>query len=231
MQIGPETDVVLFDLDGTLVDHDAAARAGAVHLAAELGLPSPQEQWRRWAEIERRWFLEFERGNVTHIGQRIKRCREFLGDDQLNDAAALQIYDVYVEAYRAAWRTYPDAGDALRRAAASGREVGIFTNGATEMQARKLSATGLHFDGLRLLAATDLGAAKPDPRAYAAAEARLGAAGPGSVALIGDDWHNDVAGARAAGWRAVYLVREGVEAHPVMPRAETPVASLDQIVF
>ena len=62
-------------------------------------------------------------------------------------------------------------------------------------------------------------------------EALLSSGSPGSVALIGDDWRNDVAGARDAGWRAVYLVREGVEAHPVMPRAETPVASLDQIVF
>ena len=231
MQIGSEVGVVLFDLDGTLVDHDAAARAGAVHLATKLGLPSPQEQWRRWAEIERRWFLEFERGTVTHTGQRIRRCREFLGDDQLDDATALRIYDVYVEAYRAAWRTYPDAADALERAAASGREVGILTNGATEMQARKLSATGLDFDGLRLLAATDLGAAKPNPRAYAAAEARLGGAGPGSMLLIGDDWHNDVAAARLAGWQAIYLVREGIAPHRAMPQEETPVASLSQIEF
>lgn len=231
MQIGSDVTTVLFDLDGTLVDHDTAARAGAGHLAARLGLPEPEQQWRRWASIERTWFRRFERGQVTHREQRIHRCRDFLGEDSLSEDEALRVYDIYVRAYRAAWRTYPDAADALTRAAESGRQIGVLTNGATEMQAEKLRATGLDRAGLHLLAATDLGVAKPDPRVYAAAAARLNITEPGRIVLIGDHWHNDVAAARRAGWRAVYVLREGLAPHRAMPRRETPVASLAQIRF
>lgn len=56
-----------------------------------------------------------------------------------------------------------------------------------------------HFDGM--LYSADLGAAKPDPAFYAAAQARLPSADPGEVIFLDDHFAN-VEAASAFGWRA-----------------------------
>ncbi len=209
MNVSDEIGTVLFDLDGTLVDHDSAARAGAVTLARHLGLAEPEEQWRRWRGIERRWFTRFERGQITHTQQRVGRCREFVGRPELSDAEALTVYDTFLTAYRGAWRAYDDALDALSRAIASGRTVGIFTNGVREMQQAKLEHTGLVDERVTLLPTVELGAAKPDPESYRLAGEAIGVGKPAQVLMIGDSWANDVAGPLSVGWRATFLTREG----------------------
>ncbi len=45
---------------------------------------------------------------VTHQGQRIERCREFLGQT-LDDAASLAAYDGYLAADQRNWQAFPDA--------------------------------------------------------------------------------------------------------------------------
>ncbi|WP_244428989.1 HAD family hydrolase [Corynebacterium halotolerans] len=217
---------VLFDLDGTLVDHAAAARAGVDQWCVELGLPAGQ--WNRWRKIERRWFTRFERRQISHLGQRVERAREFLGRPDLSEEEALRLYERYLAVYRANWRAYDDARPALESALVSGATVGVLTNGALSMQTAKLERTGLLLDGVVVLAATDLAAAKPQPEAYATALARLGAEAAGSV-LIGDDWINDVVGARRAGMRGMYLVREGLRRDRRAPVDEPVIASLAEL--
>jgi putative hydrolase of the HAD superfamily len=60
---------------------------------------------------------------------------------------------------------------------------------------------------LRLLSA-ELGALKPDPSVFETAQRRLGLF-PGELAMVGDSWTDDVLGALAAGWTAVWVNREG----------------------
>lgn len=81
---------LLFDLDDTLLDHTGAARDAVDQWCRELGLPEGQHA--RFAAIERTWFSAYERGEVTHQGQRAARCREFLSRE-MNDAEALAAYD------------------------------------------------------------------------------------------------------------------------------------------
>lgn len=224
----PTPDAVLFDLDGTLVDHRSAARAGVDAWCLELGLPSGQ--WDRWFAIERKWFTRFEQRLVSHVGQRIERAREFLGRPDLGEEEALRLYDRYLAVYREHWRAFDDARPALEAALASGATVGILTNGAQEVQTAKMEHTGLLLDDVVILSATRLKAAKPQPEAYAAALDRLKVPADGSV-LIGDDWTNDVVGARRAGMRGVYLLREDVEKHRDCPADEPLIASLDELAW
>lgn len=220
MQLPATTAAVLYDLDGTLVDHDHAARAGVDAWCRELGMSGGQ--WERWSDIEQRWFNRFENGRISHLGQRIGRCREFLGRPELGEAEALELYEFYLAVYRENWRAFPDAAPSLDNALAAGLKVGILTNGAQVMQQAKMESTGLWREGMVMCATVEIGAPKPQPEAYLGALERLGVTAEEAV-MIGDSWPNDVAGARQVGMTAIHLDRGGDSAGSI--------GSLDEIVW
>lgn len=198
-KVFPQVSVVLFDLDDTLIDHSGAARRASISFAEQNGVtPDPQ----RWIEVENRWYKAFERGEVTYLGQRVERTREFLGLD-LNEQEALSLYDGYLSAYRANWKPLPHALDALKSALTS-YKVGIFTNGGRELQTSKLDVCGLNLPDLQMFPATELGAAKPQPESYKAVSDLLQTKAS-SIVLIGDNLINDVTAAQAAGFETIHL--------------------------
>nr|WP_200253285.1 HAD family hydrolase [Corynebacterium pygosceleis] len=220
---GVDYRAIIFDLDGTLIDHVAAAGRAARTWSRELGFTGDQTD--RWFEIERRWFDAYERGLVSHPEQRRGRTREFTGDDTLTDAECDEIFGRFLTLYREAWTAFPDAEPALRRALATGARVGVLTNSVAEVQSAKLSRTGLDLPGVRLLASGDLGVAKPRPECYRKALSILGVA-PHEALMVGDSHVNDVAGPRSAGMTAVWLNREGLPA----VAGESGIRSLDEFL-
>lgn len=227
-QVGPQFDGVLFDLDDTLSDY-AATRDAAV-LVWTSRLPdwrlSPEETTRRWARLEDEWFARYTTGELSLTQQRAGRVRDFLPDAaDWPDDKAIEAFDELRAIYEASWRPFPDARDALQRALASGRPVGILTNGETGYQTRKMHELGLADERLVMAATSDLPAAKPDVRAFHAACQKLGTA-PERTLMIGDNPKTDVAGGLAAGLVVVQLCRNGEP-----PAGEHWVASLERISF
>jgi len=70
----------------------------------------------------------------------------------------------------------------------------------------------------RLLSA-EMGFLKPDLRAFQTVQRRLGLF-PGEIAMVGDSWRDDVAGALEAGWTAVWVNRSGAPRPAHDPEAE-----------
>ena len=58
----------------------------------------------------------------------------------------------------------------------------------------------------RMLSA-EIGALKPEPAAFEAMQRQLGMF-PGNLVMVGDSWTDDVEGAVAAGWTAIWVNRE-----------------------
>ncbi len=58
----------------------------------------------------------------------------------------------------------------------------------------------------RVLSA-EIGALKPEPAAFEAVQRKVGLF-PGNLAMVGDSWTDDVIGAAAAGWTAIWVNRE-----------------------
>lgn len=192
---------VLFDLDDTLMDHTAA-----MHAAVEEWLPGGHHE--RFAEIEKKWFAAYERGEVTHQGQRVERCREFLGRPEMTEQEALAEYAKYLAAYEKHWQALGDARPTLQHVLSRGLKVGVLTNGAREMQEGKLKAGGLDLPGVELFPTVEMAKPKPHREAYLEACRRLEVE-PGSTLMIGDSVANDVEGARAAGLKALHFDRAG----------------------
>lgn len=220
---------VVFDLDDTLVDHLGAARDGFRAWLTTLGpvplLPVEAEQL--WFALEERHYQRYLDGLVSYPGKRRDRLREFLHAlghhappaGPAGDAALDEQFAGYLAAFTRAWRAHHDALPTLTRARAAGLAVAVLTNGDQRQQEAKLRATGLSEVCGRVFASSSLGVAKPSAAAYAAVAAELGLE-PAQLLMVGDNPVNDVEGARAAGWSAVHLDRNGTSAGAITSLAD-----------
>lgn len=204
---------LLLDLDDTLVDHRGAADRGLRTWLSGLGLadtPADLEALvERWFVLEARHYERAQRRELTHTEQRRVRIREFLpGWDLADDALADDVFAGFLGCYQAAWRAFGDAAATIERALRAGLPVGILTNGDQAIQTEKLRRTGLLRPDVPVFASSALPAAKPDPRSYLTACARLGA-DPARTLMVGDSLRHDVVGAREAGLQARLLDRHG----------------------
>ena len=229
---------VLFDLDGTLMDHDAARVAGLqAHLAQWLGdaeegeLARLDEQWRR---LEARHYDEYAAGRCSMQEQRRRRVRglhEALGRALDSDVAADEWFAAYLEHYRAAWRAFEDAIPALDALVAVNPEIklAVVTNGEGEPQRAKLAAIGLAERFPLVVASGEVGTAKPDPAIFALACERLGVE-RAHAAHVGDRLDLDAQGAAAAGLRGVWLDRPGAaSASAPAPAQATGIATISTL--
>lgn len=113
--------------------------------------------------------------------------------------AAEEAFAVFIE-HRNRVELYADVLPALGRLAARFK-LATLSNGNADL--RRIGLQSLFAVSL---SAGEIGVAKPDPRAFSSVADRLGIA-PREMAYVGDDPLNDVQGARAAGWRTVWVNR------------------------
>lgn len=238
-----EIRVVLFDLDDTLMAHTRAVDL-AIERARQLAggtfaADSPHTVQRRWRELEEHHYSRYLSGELTYLGQRIRRARDLLTPYGIvvNDAQALAWFERYLVGYRDAWQLFDDVLPTLDAldAALPGVRFGIITNGDLAFQTDKLTRIDL-WDRLdltpvradasidesdrrgRLIASGELGVTKPDPGIFHAAASAFGLE-PAQCAYTGDRVRTDAVGAYAAGMLGIWLDR-GRDRNPITDHAE-----------
>ncbi len=103
-------------------------------------------------------------------------------------------------------RPIPDMVDLARELARNGAIVGVLSNSEGTL-AELLAEIGVADPFTAIIDSGRVGISKPDPRIFAHALEALGAHGDVRPIHIGDSWPADVAGARGAGWRAIWFGR------------------------
>ena len=203
----------MFDLDGTLVDHEGAARQGVVQWLTGGKLTTEQQCNERlvalWDEVAERHFPAFRTGEITFQEQRRRRLREFLphiglAAENMDNAALDGRFEDYVKHYEAAWRAYDGVLPGLR--SLSGTRLAVLSNGNQAQQEDKLRRTGLDMHFAVVMTSSGLVAGKPSPAAFHRACARL-QADPATVMYVGDSIDVDAQAATAAGLVGVWLDR------------------------
>jgi HAD superfamily hydrolase (TIGR01549 family) len=204
----PVVRAVLFDLDDTLFDHRQCAR---------LALRDLHESH---AVFQTRSLSDFERLHAAFLEELHKRViagelplevareerirRLFAAVGATPDASTItQAAARYRDGYRIARQ--PIAGAAHLLAAVRQRaRVGIVSNNLLEEQEDKLRHCELDRHVDVLVVSEKVGVSKPDPRIFEVALQRLECSRTEAV-MIGDSWEADIAGARAAGIRAIWF--------------------------
>lgn len=126
-------------------------------------------------------------------------------------------------------RVFPGAA-ALLADLARTYSLGILANQSPGTEER-LKAWGIHPFFCQIHASAEAGLAKPDPRFFAQALAQANCA-PAEVVMVGDRLDNDIAPARAQGWRTIRVL-QGFSRHQ-QPRtaqevADATIPSLDRL--
>ena len=122
-------------------------------------------------------------------------------------------------------RAMPGARDLLRELTARRAPMGILSNGWTQLQ--HLKAWLINFPG-PVLASEEIGASKPDARAFEIALEHFSMAAPATL-YVGDDPMVDVAGAKSAGMPAVWADFEGKMYPKDAPAPDFTVTALPQV--
>jgi FMN phosphatase YigB (HAD superfamily)/carbamoylphosphate synthase large subunit len=186
---------VVFDLDDTLIPHKdwIVAKLELVHQARASELPAREVFLRgglRLLEEGQTWQL-FD-ALAAHFG--------------LADAAK----DALVAAYRAveppACAVFPDVLPSLVTLRRRGLKLGVLTDNPPASQRAKIERSPIPSLVDVVVYARESGADKPDGRGFADVASRLGLP-PAALAMVGDNPHRDLAGAAAAGFGRLFLVR------------------------
>jgi len=205
---------VLFDAVGTLITAREPPGETYARVAAGFGIALPAE---RLAEALARCLVRapqmvFPRVPAAAIPGLERQWWRAVVDATLEAAGAVSTPAQRADCFDALFSHFADARSwvtvaGAREALAALRAAGLATGIVSNFDSR------LHniLEGLHLAAWLDLvvlpseaRAAKPDPAIFAFALSRLGI-GPAQAVYVGDDLQHDVAGARAAGLRAIHV--------------------------
>ena len=219
---------ILFDLDNTLAHRDLSIASYARRFARDFGDRLSEVN----ADAIAALIVERDNGGYGLASSPFPTVR----DDVAHALATRLCWQADPEGHELVrhWFAHfpahsvemPGATAALERMAAAGLRVGIVSNGA-EASRREL-ARCLGFDDriATLVSSERAGASKPDPRIFALAAAELGVA-TRQCWFVGDHPVNDVAGAHAAGMRAIWL--RGFHDWPEGAAAMPTIASLAEL--
>jgi putative hydrolase of the HAD superfamily len=201
-------DAVLFDLDDTLLDGEAAWRSGVNRVllrCPEVAAPAALQAWETaFAEHYPRYLA----GEMTQQECQAARIRSWAALLAVTVDAGTEMswFGDYQEGYEAGWAAFGDVAACLSDL--DGVRIGVVTNGDSEMQRAKLDTLGLGAAFEVVVASGDIGIAKPDPRIFhhAARQLRLP---PTRCLYVGDRRDTDALAALGAGMTAVWLNRRG----------------------
>lgn len=248
---------LLFDLDNTLLFEDevtfravrSACRHAAGHADAERLYASAirlaDERWRAaptfaYADAMGLWWGEALWGEFQGKGDGLSAVREFAPGfregvwrdalascDVHDDALAAELEGAYRVARRAGEMVDPQAAAVLDDLSRDHR-LALVTNGAPDVQREKLARSGLahHFGAIVISA--EVGIGKPDPGIFALALGALGVSADSAV-MIGDSVPRDVAGARSAGLRSIWIDRDQVRTRAEDPLPDARIRALNEI--
>ncbi len=187
---------ILFDLDGTLFDRDAAVQELVeeqyVHFAAALSHIPRETYVQRVMELDAHGYVE----RTIVYGE---AAREFgLPGDMVERMVAH-----FWETFPSFCQSFPEVPSTLLYLRANGIQLGIITNGSVRMQESKIHKLGFAdlFDPI--LISEREGLRKPDARIFERALERLGVHAA-QAWYVGDHPDADVRGAFEAGLTAVW---------------------------
>lgn len=192
-------DTVLWDIDNTLLDFQAAQRRGIMEGLKLFGRQASDAQIAVYDRMNQKYWEMLERGEVTKKELELARFRDFF--------AAIGTEEIDVERfndhYKNALAYEPALIDGAQDICAALRKMGVrqyaVTNGDPFIQRNKIELSGLdrYFD--EIFISEELGVVKPQKEFFIKAAERIAHYCAEQTIIIGDSLTSDMRGGVNAG--------------------------------
>ena len=135
-------EVLLFDVDGTLLDFNKAEEDGIEALLAKFGVPVTAENKHKYHITNKKYWEMLERGEITRDQVLSMRFEEFFGafGVQVDGAEVDTLYRQYLNASA----VLIDGAIELLESLKGRYPLYIVTNGVEETQMKKIKASGFY---------------------------------------------------------------------------------------
>ncbi len=206
-----DIEVILFDLDDTLVAFDLVTESTWRQVCAEYAAENhgcsaddtydavtSESHW-YWSDEERHRI-----GRNDIVAARRGIVRSAFEKHSLPVEDAVRVADRYSTLRLENMYILPGVRETLSILNEHGVPLGMITNGDSETQRYKIERFDLTGYFKEIFIEGEVGSGKPDRRIYDLAVSRFGAT-PGRMVMIGDNLKWDVAGPQAVGMRGVWL--------------------------
>lgn len=184
---------ILFDLDDTLFDFPAAEALKAT--LAHYSVTLTADMLADYQALNHGLWQQYNAGQINAMTLKQGRFRDLA---PLVGLTPLELNTAFLQSILE--RSQPLTGVVETLRTLQGRvNMGIITNGFSDIQHARLQHSGLADCFEFMLVSEELGVNKPDPRIFQAALARMEGVQAADVLMVGDNPQTDVAGAVAVG--------------------------------
>ena len=220
-------DIILLDVDGTLLDFGLAEKLGMETVLRTYGMEPTGERLSLYHDINEGLWSAFERGEVTKDRLVWERFRIFFGrlGKEVDGHEVEELYRRQLD--RSAY-LIPGAMDICRYLK---ERYGLYvvTNGTSSTQYKRLAASGLDCFMKDIFVSEDAGSQKPQKEYFDYCFSRIPDANPRRMLLIGDSPASDIKGGMAAGTYTCWYNPDG-QTLPEGIRADYEVGSLKELM-
>lgn len=226
---------LFFDLDHTLWDFDANARATLEHLHTELklydrGIHDFELFYKNYLAHNEVLWNRYRLGQIKQDELRLKRMWLSLLDFKIaDDALAREMSKLFLQLLPTRTLMFPHTREILDYLSAKGYRMHIITNGFEEVQHSKLRCCSIDHYFEHVITSEGSNSLKPKPEIFLYAMQKAGAVLAESL-MIGDSPDIDIAGAASVGMDSVHVNHLNKEKDPVATHTIFHLEELERIL-
>ena len=196
--------VLLFDLDNTLLDFNKAEEHAFFLTALSQGANFTESDYEAYHKINDKWWKLHEKGLYPRDEIVILRYAEFF---------KLKNIDLSPEKFNAEYMvnlgegkfTVPGAEETLKALTSLGAKIYVITNGVVSIQNRRLDGNPIAPYITDMFVSEKIGIPKPDVRYFKAAEKAFGLTFDEKTLIVGDSLTSDVLGGNNVGVKTCWF--------------------------
>lgn len=202
-------EVLLFDVDGTLLDFDKAETKGIEGLLTHFQVPVTEENRKKYHFVNKKYWEMLERGEITRDQVLSLRFEEYFGDFGIR-VDGTEVDGIYRKFLNES--TYlVDGTIELLEQLKENYALYIVTNGVADTQYKRLGASGLdrYFQGI--FVSEEAGSQKPQMEYFEYCFQKMGRRDVENMLIIGDSLTSDIRGGNNAGIDTLWFNPHGQE--------------------